>query len=395
MSLSEAPALQSSAAPLRSSSLAADAYVLAIASLPSYYAASASAPSNSIHYFDRSMLRNVHTVTNAHKDGITSLRAVDSVAGASGRVLVTSGKDGVVKVWDDRTRSAAVQMSPAGRPRALLSCDVSPDGLTVAAGTTVQSDEALILYWDPRNPAAPLRTHASTHSDDVTALHFWRPSSSNASPSYKALLSASTDGLVSISNADEDDEDEAVVHVGNWGCSISQAGWIPRRGALPHVWAGSDMETFSTWSEELDPQQDLDIRGPSIHTQQRTWVTDYLIGCHASESSDTLGIFVGSNEGDIALITSADHTSRDSPWTLERLWTGQHTGVVRSILWDERNNVILTGGEDSRLCMWSCPPLPSAGAMETDASPSRKRDHDGDVEMGDTSDTGPKKPRRS
>jgi WD repeat-containing protein 89 len=158
-----------------------------------------------------------------------------------------------------------------GEQRTLFSCDVSSDGLTVAAGTELRQDDALILYWcvklccpvyhprialraktrrnsrDPRHPAAPLRKHTSTHSDDITTVHFSR------SPERpRDLLSGSTDGLVCISNADEEDEDEAVVYVGNLGSSIAQAGWIPRRAADARtcVWAASDMETFSLWSDE-------------------------------------------------------------------------------------------------------------------------------------------------
>jgi WD repeat-containing protein 89 len=94
----------------------------------------------------------------------------------------------------------------------------------------------------------PIRTHSSTHSDDVTALHFLH--SSATASSSKILLSASSDGLISTSNAEEEDEDEAVLHVGNWGCSVSQAGWISV-SAGAQAWAASDMETFSCWSDEV------------------------------------------------------------------------------------------------------------------------------------------------
>ena len=180
-------------------------------------------------------------------------------------------------------------MTNLGKPHALLCCAVSPDGYTVAAGTDLQSDDALILYWDPRQPATPLRTHGSSHSDDITALDF--------NESGSLILSASSDGLVSTSNPNEDDEDEAVVGVGNWGCSVSQAGWVTARGngsGEAAIWAASDMETFSTWSEEFDRLMSVDIREPSVHTQQRTWVTDYLITCDAKRG--VLNVFTGSNE---------------------------------------------------------------------------------------------------
>ena len=50
---------------------------------------------------------------------------------------------------------------------------------------------------------------------------------------------------------DETDEDEAGVHVANWGCSVAQAGWLHDRAGRPGVWAASDMETFSVWSAEV------------------------------------------------------------------------------------------------------------------------------------------------
>lgn len=104
---------------------------------------------------------------------------------------------------------------------------------------------------DPRNPAAPLRSHNYTHSDDITAVHFLKPNQSHSVP-HNILLSVSTDGLVCTSNPDEQDEDEAGLHVGNWGCSVAQAGWIHGQSGSPGVWASSDMETFSAWSGEVN-----------------------------------------------------------------------------------------------------------------------------------------------
>lgn len=97
---------------------------------------------------------------------------------------------------------------------------------------------------DPRNPAAPLRRHAQAHSDDITSVRF-----SPRSSSLK-LLSGSTDGLVCISDVNQEDEDEAVLNVGNWGCSVARAGWVHGSG-VERAWARSDMETVSLWSDEV------------------------------------------------------------------------------------------------------------------------------------------------
>lgn len=181
----------------------------------------------------------------------------------------------------------------------------------------------LRVHRDPRNPAAPLRAHNYTHSDDITAVRFLKSHHQPHAEAHNILLSASMDGLVCTSNADEPDEDEAGLHVGNWGCSIAQVGWVNGRSGSPAIWASSDMETFSAWSSEvnlqlpcatksgansvwcgalkLDLVQNSDIRQPSVHRSDFTWVTDYLIGCHNSvaippERDNDLHLFLGSNE---------------------------------------------------------------------------------------------------
>ncbi|KAF9468780.1 WD40-repeat-containing domain protein [Collybia nuda] len=376
--LLESPKIQTSNIPLRSSGSSSQSYILSIAALPAYYAASASAPSNTIDIFDKSTLQGIQTLPG-HEVATTSLKTVENVAGISGKSLMTSGRDGSVKIWDERSNSHSIKMTNLGGNRGLLCCDVSSDGFTIAAGTDLQGDDALILYWDPRRPAAPIRTHSSTHSDDVTVLSFLKLYAATPSATRNALLSASSDGLISISNADEDDEDEAVINVGNWGCSISQAGWFESPSG-PKVWAGSDMETFSTWSDELDLYQSTDIRLPSVHNQRRLWVTDYLITCSSNlNTAPNLGVFVGSNEGDIALLSNANITAPDAPWYLHNLWTNGHVGIVRSLLFDEENRVLVTGGEDSKINVWPSLPPQDDNSMDVDLA-SRKRGLDRDNE---------------
>lgn len=53
--------------------------------------------------------------------------------------------------WQLKRRSVTSAVPFEGEQRALLSCDVSLDGLTVAAGTELRSDDALILYWCARS----------------------------------------------------------------------------------------------------------------------------------------------------------------------------------------------------------------------------------------------------
>ncbi|KXN83547.1 WD repeat-containing protein 89 [Leucoagaricus sp. SymC.cos] len=375
--MEESPSLYEAAGPKISVALChGDAYVLSLASLPTAYAASASSPSNKIDLLDKRSLRLIQTLPG-HDVATTSIRAVNCVVGMPTRTLLSTGKDGSVKVWDDRTGSHAIKLTNMGSAsKGLLSCDISPDGNLVAASTELQGEDAFILYWDPRQPAAPLRTHSSTHSDDITTVSFH--------PSSSLVLSGSSDGLLTISNASEDDEDEAALHIGSWGTSVSQVGWYcpnPNSTTIG-IWAASDMETFSLWSDELDQRLSLDIRSPSVHTQSRTWVTDYLITCTSSKPSG-LRVYAGSNEGDAALITPPALSSSDpnvnamGKWTLHSLWASNHVGVVRSILPDDENKVIVTGGEDGKIHLWKdINPISSVPQAPTSTSSAMEVDED-------------------
>ena len=96
---------QSSTKQLASSSLSLppDTYIYSLARTQSGCAAISS--DDSLRVFDPSSLSLIHTAANAHK-GLTCLEA-DS----QGRGYVTAGRDGAVKCWDDRAKSAGAVMT--------------------------------------------------------------------------------------------------------------------------------------------------------------------------------------------------------------------------------------------------------------------------------------------
>ncbi|KAF9246848.1 WD40 repeat-like protein [Melanogaster broomeanus] len=321
MSLLQSPSMKVIHQSLQQTFLPEESYVLSLTSLDNYYAASASSPSNQIHLFDKASLRNVG-VLRGHENATTYLRTIHALGASNRDMLLTSGKDGCVMAWDVRSGTTSLKMETSGRPRPLLCCDASSDGLMVAAGTDLLKEDVFILYWDPRNPVAPLRTHGSTHSDDITA------------GCGKVLLSTSSDGLICTSDALEEDEDEA-------------GGWIhDARGT--RVWAASDMETFSYWL----------ILVARLYTDHgTTWVTDYLITGQCTQKVEGgLGVFVGSND---------DLSNPTAPWTIHSMWAGGHRGVVRSLYWDDEHGVLVTGGEDSKINTWRIhDPIDSGAQMD-------------------------------
>ena len=118
MSLLESPGLNTVNTPLRSINLPLEEYLLSLALLPDLYAASASAPSNSIYLFDKTNLNTIQALSG-HDAPITSLRTVNTLAGLNRPLLASSGRDGYVKIWDDRSASVSLK-SKLQSPRSTL-----------------------------------------------------------------------------------------------------------------------------------------------------------------------------------------------------------------------------------------------------------------------------------
>jgi WD repeat-containing protein 89 len=106
--LLESPQLQEENVPHLSANSASGSYILSITSLSSHYAALASAPANVIDLFDKTTLKAVLTLPG-HGVATTSLHTVNNVAGVANNCLISSGKDGSVKIWDHRSNSHSIK----------------------------------------------------------------------------------------------------------------------------------------------------------------------------------------------------------------------------------------------------------------------------------------------
>lgn len=104
---------------------------------------------------------------------------------------------------------------------------------------------------------------------------------------------------------------------------------------------------------QLDLLGEIDRNKWTLTDPQNPWVSDYVIDAHNSPSG-AFSVFVGSNEyvvpfpsqrvvvtfkprrGDVLLLKPSASLTPGAQWSMERLFSSQHDGVVRSVLWDEQ-----------------------------------------------------------
>lgn len=136
----------------------------------------------------------------------------------SNQAFATAGRDGVVRLWDTRATQASQLVEPQPRAVSALACREH----IVAVGTESAKEglgDVSVLLFDARNPAAPLRNYAESHTDSITQLAF-HPDQSNV------LLSGSTDGLVSFFDVNQTDEEDALQQVLNPRSAVHCAGFL-------------------------------------------------------------------------------------------------------------------------------------------------------------------------
>lgn len=136
----------------------------------------------------------------------------------SKQAFATAGRDGTIRLWDTRAKQAAQLAEPSGRAFSALACHDH----VIAAGTESTKEglgDVSVLLYDTRNPSTPLRNYAESHTDTITQLAF-HPTQPNI------LLSGSTDGLVSLFDANVEEEEDALQQVLNPRSAVHCAGFL-------------------------------------------------------------------------------------------------------------------------------------------------------------------------
>jgi len=312
-----------------------------------------------IYSYNNETLQKVHSIENAHAAPITDLsystvgNASSNNAGAT-PLIVSSSEDGFVKLFDLRAHG--------GTPALQMLLPKSEQALTAALGyggvlAAVGGGKGNIHFYDLRNAtgnsslANPLGSYVDAHTDDVTRVRF-QPGAHDPSATTPLLVSASEDGLVCIHDTSQPSEEKALKSVLNVQSPLREVGFFGPR--MEGIYCLTGSETISVWHHES--AQPLCNLGDKVR-DVLTGLTgggmapiQYLVGCFWDGLN--LNLVAGDGKGDCGVF----RVDACGSMNLRRILSGGHLGCIRGFVSSPlpfEKSVIVTGGEDARLCEWN------------------------------------------
>lgn len=258
-------------------------------------------------------------------------------------LLYSGSADGTVRGWDVRQPATqAVQVFRSDQLHSYCSFDLSCCDTILCAGTAqVNKEDSFMVFWDVRNQGGGvLGVYSESHSDDITQVRF-HPQDKDR------LASGSTDGLVNVFDLSQGTEEEALLSTCNSNSSASVICWCGVD--YTQLLCLSHDEGLHLWDlRRLDTDEPLTVYSTSdARSLDDGGAVDYLVGGRWLENAQKLLVVGGKNNGEVQLMEC-----RDKGLCLLRSLVGGHTSMVRCFVWDEAEDSLVTGGEDSQLLLW-------------------------------------------
>jgi len=277
--------------------------------------------------------------------------------------LLTSSLDGTVRCWDLRTDCLeATSILKGTEQNKFTSLSVNNDGMLAAAGTEVEvvdkENESCVVFWDLRTSGC-VGSYSESHTDDITQLKF-HPIKDNL------LASGSTDGLVCVYDLNSVSEDDGLFSTMNTESSVHRLGWY----SASNIYAVTHMESVLGWeameAEPLfgtKPVAESEIRIPAASSAggETTGIgqgtacievsPDYVADCFFDPENPTVPLCIVGKKGSgcASIMRLSKDGFNDSSMAH---FPAAHSDSIRSCALDASSRSLLTGGEDSKMCLW-------------------------------------------
>ncbi|KAF2218147.1 WD40-repeat-containing domain protein [Elsinoe ampelina] len=342
-------------------SLPPDTYIYALARLSNSIACIAS--DDTIGLLDPTTLKVKHKISKCHKS-VTSLTAV-----TGSQTLATAGRDGLVKVWDERKEASlstlSIRICGCIRMVSFFSC---PWCTTRSSLGFYLSLVMTAVMKDVRNITSPLRSYLESHNDTIATLSF-SPSSTNR------LLSSSTDALLTLFDTTQAEEDDAIQQIFNHSAAVHLASHLSQ----DEICAISSDEALSVY-EISKPE---DVENEDVHSLLTAYgdVREELKASYVAQILQSAGetwVASGHLEEKTLRLTPLVRGEGKTKWRFDHsralsLPDGHGEEVVRDVLLDEVSKTVISCGEDGMVRVWA---VPDAGAdgmeIEEDEAESKK-----------------------
>ena len=317
--------------------------------------------------YDRETLKKVHCIDRCHEKTISDLSYTQINNAQDVPILVTSGLDGTVKLFDLRTNCSSSNGSIARGSLELkipdheaLSVSIGYQGALAAVG----GSKGNVHFFDLRNASScngddnthyhkPLGTYVDAHTEEVTKVRFQNVVGSKGYDTTALLVSAGEDGLACIHDTSQPTEEAALKSVLNVQSPLRDVNFFGP--FLEGVYCLTGSETMSVWHH--DSAQRMceygDIRN-TLSTNSGIEI-NYLVGCCWDSNLNQLNLLAGNTKGDSAIFQVEANSIG-----VKRVLAGGHKSCIRAFALSSSSSssslqtpVIITAGEDSRFCEWN------------------------------------------
>ncbi|ADJ44709.1 hypothetical protein AMES_2884 [Amycolatopsis mediterranei S699] len=240
-------------------------------------------------------------------------------ASADGRLVVSGGQDGTVRVWDVSGDRAPIVLAGNGKP--VVHVAVSPRGRQVAA----VDEDGIVDIWKTANPAAPTRLRETYPGVPVLEVGFMAHGD--------RLVGFAADGIPYIWNTPEDSSAEPVPEPFLGSTLVAppiRTGWSPDGRHIAGVVRG----TILLW--DLEAGGLTELPGDAGRIRTLAFSPD---GAHLAGAAD---------DGTIHIWNIADPAHRTGPVMLR----GRDQGAVRAMTFSQDSRRLITVGLDATVRVW-------------------------------------------
>lgn len=315
-----------------------DEYVLDVVKSCDGSAVFSSITTGAVQVYSAQTLQREATL-GGHRGAISDIAAHPT----SPAQAATSGHDGTLRLWDARVGTKAQMVIPAGEHTGAtpVSCALGFEGALLACGGR---DRA--FFFDVRaGSAAPVASLGDALlSGSVNALE-WHPLQRGV------LVGGDEAGIVCAFNTMASSGEDNVVSICNVDCWVSKLGFFGAGMEGMHVLTGN--EGLQLW--HLPSGQRIhawDDARPHCNAllQRHSLAGEFnVIGsCLYDASADRLSVVAGSHGGAAALFDVAP-----DGFNMRGILGSGHRAAIRGACLLNDAGVLLTCGEDARICAWA------------------------------------------